>query len=80
MFAGHLAAGLVLKNMERRLNLAWLFFAGLFHDFLFGILVLLGLEQVHIPSNFAQTHLGLSLMRADRPAHAGEQVQPASNW
>jgi len=56
MFAGHLAAGLVLKKMERRLNLAWLLFAGLFHDFLFGILVLLGLEQVHIPSNFAQTH------------------------
>jgi hypothetical protein len=45
MFAGHLAPGLVLKKMERRLNLAWLFFAGLFHDFLFGILVLLGVEQ-----------------------------------
>lgn len=56
MFAGHLAPALVLKKMERRLNLGWLFFAGLFHDFLFGILVLLGLEQVHIPSNFAQTH------------------------
>ena len=56
MFVGHLAPGLVLKKMERRLNLAWLFFAGLFHDFLFGILVLLGVEQVHIPTNFAQTH------------------------
>src|SRR5262245_28014615 len=56
MFAGHLAAGLVLKKVERRLNLGWLFFATLFHDFLLGILVLLGLEQVHIPSNFAQTH------------------------
>ena len=56
MFAGHLAAGLVLKKMERRLNIGWLFFATLFHDFLLGLLVLLGLEQVHIPTNFAQTH------------------------
>lgn len=56
MFAGHLAAGLVLKKMERRLNLGWLFFAALFHDFLLGILVLSGLEQIHIPTDFAQTH------------------------
>jgi len=56
MFAGHLAAGLVLKKMERRINLGWLFFAALFHDFLLGILVLLGLEQIHIPADFAQTH------------------------
>lgn len=56
MFAGHLAAGLVLKKMERRINLGWLFFAALFHDFLLGILVVLGLEQIHIPANFAQTH------------------------
>jgi hypothetical protein len=56
MFAGHLAAGLVLKKMERRINLGWLFFAALFHDFLLGILILLGLEQIHIPANFAQTH------------------------
>jgi hypothetical protein len=56
MFAGHLAAGLVLKKMERRLNLGWLFFAVLFHDFLLGVLVLSGLEQIHIPANFARTH------------------------
>lgn len=56
MFAGHLAAGLVLKKMERRLNIGWLFFATLFHDFLLGILVLLGVEQIHIPADFAQTH------------------------
>ena len=56
MFAGHLAAGLVLKKMERRLNIGWIFFATLFHDFLLGILVLLGLEQIHVPANFAQTH------------------------
>ncbi|MBL8103577.1 MAG: hypothetical protein JNM02_13670 [Anaerolineales bacterium] len=56
MFAGHLAAGLVLKKMEHRINLGWLFFAALFHDFLLGILVLLGLEKIHVPANFAQTH------------------------
>jgi membrane-bound metal-dependent hydrolase YbcI (DUF457 family) len=56
MFAGHLAAGLVLKKMERRINLGWLFFATLFHDFLLGIFILMGLEQIHVPTNFAQTH------------------------
>lgn len=56
MFAGHLAAGLVLKKMDRRMNLGWLFFAGLFHDFLLGVLVLVGLEQIHVPANFTQTH------------------------
>jgi hypothetical protein len=56
MFAGHLAAGLVLKKMERRINLGWLFFATLFHDFLLGIFILMGLEHIHVPANFAQTH------------------------
>lgn len=56
MFAGHLAAGLALKQVGRRLNLGWLFFAALFHDFLLGILVLLGLEQIHVPAGFAQAH------------------------
>jgi hypothetical protein len=56
MFAGHLAAGLALKQVGRRLNLGWLFFAALFHDFLLGILVLTGLEQIHVPANFAQAH------------------------
>ncbi len=56
MFVGHLSAGLVLKKMESRINIGWLFFAALFHDFLLGILILLGVEQVHIPTNFAQFH------------------------
>ena len=56
MFAGHLAAGLALKKMNRRISLGWLFFAAMFHDFLLGILVLLGVEQVHVPANFAQLH------------------------
>ncbi len=56
MFAGHLAAGLVLKNVERRISLGWLFFATLFHDFFLGILVFLGVEHIHIPANFEQVH------------------------
>ena len=56
MFAGHLAAGLALKKVERKLNLGWLFFAALFHDFLLGILILLNIEQIHIPADFAQKH------------------------
>ena len=56
MFAGHLAAGLALKKVDRRINLGWLFFAALFHDFLLGILVFLGVEQVIIPMDFAQKH------------------------
>lgn len=54
MFAGHLAVGLVLKKMERRLNLAWLFFAALFHDFLLGVFTLLDVERIVIPANYAQ--------------------------
>jgi len=56
MFAGHLAVGLVLKKIDHRINLAWLFFATLFHDFLLGIFTLLGLEQILIPTNYAQVH------------------------
>ncbi len=56
MFAGHLAAGLALKKVDRKINLGWLFFAALFHDFLLGILVLLGIEQIIIPVDFAQKH------------------------
>lgn len=56
MFAGHLAAGLALKKAEPGVNLGILFFASLFADFLLGIFVLLGLEQVHVPTNFADIH------------------------
>ena len=56
MFAGHLAAGLALKKVERKVNLGWLFFAALVHDFLLGVLVLLGVEQIHAPTDFAQKH------------------------
>ena len=56
MFAGHLAAGLALKKVNRRISLGWLFFAAMFHDFLLGILVLLGIELVHVPVNFEELH------------------------
>ena len=56
MFAGHLAAGLALKQADQRVNLGLLFFATLFADFLLGIFVLLGLEEVHVPANFAELH------------------------
>lgn len=56
MFAGHLAAGLALKKVDRRINLGWLFFAALFHDFLLGILVLFRFERIIIPTDFAQQH------------------------
>ncbi|MEZ4712933.1 MAG: hypothetical protein R3A44_37435 [Caldilineaceae bacterium] len=56
MFAGHLAAGLALKQVDKRVNVGWLFFASLFADFLLGLFVLSGLEQVHIPPNFQEIH------------------------
>src|SRR5689334_19932365 len=56
MFAGHLAAGLALKKAEPRVNLGILFFASLFADFLLGLFVLFGIEQVHVPANFADIH------------------------
>ncbi|HHO55261.1 MAG TPA: hypothetical protein ENK21_02655 [Trueperaceae bacterium] len=56
MFAGHLAAGLALKKADKRINLGYLFFAALFLDFLLGIFVLLGLEQIIVPENFSELH------------------------
>lgn len=56
MFAGHLAAGLALKRADKRINLGYLFFAALFLDFLLGIFVLLGLEQVIVPENYSKLH------------------------
>ncbi|MFN8486213.1 MAG: hypothetical protein U0350_01395 [Caldilineaceae bacterium] len=56
MFVGHLAAGLALKKAEPRINLGILFFASLLADFLLGLFVLFGIEQVHVPANFADIH------------------------
>ncbi|MCP4214406.1 MAG: hypothetical protein GY765_07100 [bacterium] len=59
MFAGHLGVGLALKKAEKGSNLGWLFFASLFPDFLLGILVLSGMESIHITADFAQLHYPL---------------------
>ena len=56
MFVGHLGIGLGLKNIDKRINLGWIFFASLFPDFLLGILVLFGLEKIIIPVNYADLH------------------------
>jgi hypothetical protein len=56
MFVGHLGVGLGLKKIDNRINLGWIFFASLFPDFLLGILILFGLEELIIPANYAQLH------------------------
>ncbi len=56
MFVGHVGVGLALKKAEPRLNLGVLLFATLLLDFLLGIFVLLGVEQVHTPANYADLH------------------------
>src|SRR5262245_56887201 len=56
MFVGHLGAGLAAKRIAPRPNLGMLFLAAMLLDALLWIFVLLGLEQVHIPANFAETH------------------------
>jgi hypothetical protein len=56
MFVGHLGVGLGLKKIDKRINLGWIFFASLFPDFLLGILILFGLENLIIPHNYDQLH------------------------
>jgi hypothetical protein len=56
MFVGHLGVGLSLKKIDKRVNLGWIFFASLFPDFLLGILVLLGFENIIIPVNYHELH------------------------
>ncbi len=56
MFIGHLGVGMALKQVEPRVNLGILFFASLLPDFLLGVLILAGVEKVHIPADYAQKH------------------------
>lgn len=53
MFVGHLGVGLALRTFEPRLNAGVLVFAALFSDVVLGVLVLVGVEQVHVPADFA---------------------------
>ncbi|HVC19776.1 MAG TPA: hypothetical protein VNE16_06845 [Vicinamibacterales bacterium] len=56
MGPGHLGIGLALKRVDRRLNAGWLVFAAYLLDFLLGIFVLLGLEQVRVPPDLPARH------------------------
>ena len=63
MFVGHYAVSLVVKQMDRRLSLGWLFLAVQFVDILFFPLVLLGVERLNVVPNFtAATHFELVYM------------------
>jgi hypothetical protein len=56
MGPGHLGVGLALKRADRRLNAGWLVFAAYLLDFLLGVFVLMGVEQVHVPADLATRH------------------------
>lgn len=63
MFIGHYSAALVLKGVEKKASLGWLFLAVQFVDILFFPLVLLGIERINIIENFTQsTHFELEYM------------------
>lgn len=63
MFIGHYAAGLALKNFEKRASLGVLFLAVQFVDILFFPLVLLGVERINIIENYTEsTHFQLEYM------------------
>ncbi len=52
MFIGHYAAGLALKSVEKKASLGMLFIAVQFVDFLFFILVPLGVEKFRLVENY----------------------------
>jgi hypothetical protein len=51
MFAGHLGAGLLLKRARREVSLGWLFFGAMLLDIVLWLLVLAGVESVHVPQH-----------------------------
>jgi hypothetical protein len=63
MFAGHYAASLALKSVEKKASLGLLFLAVQFVDILFFPFVLLGIERVNVVEDFTQsTHFELEYM------------------
>ena len=56
MGVGHAAVALAASRIEPRLNVGLLVFAAFLADFLLGIFAALGLEQVHVPPDFATRH------------------------
>lgn len=56
MFAGHIAAGLALGRMERRVNVGAFVGAAVLLDVLVWIFILLGWESVRFPADFGSSH------------------------
>lgn len=56
MGIGHAAVALGASRVEPRLNVGLLIFAAFLADFLLGIFAALGLEQAHVPPDFASRH------------------------
>lgn len=56
MGVGHAAVALGAAKVVPRLNVAWLVFAAFLADFLLGIFLLMGLEQVNAPADYASRH------------------------
>jgi hypothetical protein len=56
MGVGHAAVALGAVRMAPRVNVGWLIFAALLADSLLGIFALFGLEQAHVPPDYASRH------------------------
>ena len=56
MGVGHAAVALAATGIVRRVNVGWLIFAALLADFALGVFALVGLEQAHIPADYARRH------------------------
>jgi hypothetical protein len=56
MGVGHAAFALGASKAAPRLNIGWLIFAAFFADFLLGVFANMGLEQAHVPADYASRH------------------------
>lgn len=56
MGVGHAAVALGAAKAAPRVNVGWLVFAALLADFLLGIFAMMGLEQAHVPVDYATRH------------------------
>lgn len=56
MGVGHAAVALGAAKGAPRVNVGWLVFGSFLADFLLGIFALVGLEQAHVPADYASRH------------------------
>lgn len=56
MGVGHAAVAIGAAKVAPRVNAGWLLFAAFLADFLLGIFALAGLEQTHVPPDYASRH------------------------